>query len=269
MPALLPGAFTFFAMVWPALPGRGEQTIAAQWDAGTGRGFWLGLTDGGTLTLKQDGERFSVDARMLKRQWYAVGLRIDTASGHISLEQRRLQSYPFIADRGAISASIRPATGASGFMLAGVALAYGGIGQHFDGKIDSPCLLAGAHTLDDYAKLRQDSTAKHGDLIARWDFSRGLGTIRVEDTGPFGLHGTLVNLPTRGMKGWNWTGEAHDWRQQPEHYGAIHFYHDDLYDAGWAPSVTFAIPDDLKSGPCALRIRSGPSDETATREDYI
>src|ERR1700689_1878595 len=32
-PALLPGSFTFFAMIWPTLPERGEQTIAAQWDA--------------------------------------------------------------------------------------------------------------------------------------------------------------------------------------------------------------------------------------------
>jgi N,N-dimethylformamidase len=78
-----------------------------------------------------------------------------------------------------------------------------------------------------------------------------------------------VHLPARGMKGWNWTGEAHDFTRKPEHYGAIHFHHDDLYDAGWDTSVSFPVPADLPSGPYALHVSNGSSDETATREDYL
>ncbi len=71
------------------------------------------------------------------------------------------------------------------------------------------------------------------------------------------------------MKGWNWTGEEHAWTRKPEHYGAIHFHSDDLYDAGWTTSVSVTLPKDLPSGPYALHVRCGESDVHATREDYI
>ena len=105
--------------------------------------------------------------------------------------------------------------------------------------------------------------------IARWDFSKEIETTRAVDLGRGKHHGKLVNLPARAMKGHNWDGSEHRWTLKPEHYGAIHFHHDDLYDAGWEPSVTVKIPAALKSGPYALHVRSGASDETATREDYI
>ena len=269
MPPLLPGSFTFFAMVWPTLPERGEQTIAAQWDGKSGQGWWLGLTDGGRLTLKLGGGTIAADVRMLNRQWYAVGLRIDTDRGQMTLGQQPLKPYPHVSDLGSVSSAIESVACPGGFTLAGAALADGSMGLHFDGKIDSPCLLAGAHKLDAYEPLRANAATGHENLIARWDFSRGIETVQADDAGPRGLHGALINLPTRGMKGWNWSGEAHDWRAKPEHFGAVHFHHDDLYDAGWEPAVDFIVPEDLKSGPYALHVRAGPSDETATREDYI
>jgi N,N-dimethylformamidase len=275
MPALLPGSFTFFATIWPTLPERGEQTIAAQWDAKTGQGFRIGLTEGKlTLTIgteRGEPQRHRVAATMLTRQWYAIGCSVDTASGALTLTQQPLRRYPFISDAGSLSATLKgeAAASPSGFLLAGSPSIEGGVGLHFDGKIDSPCLLAGAHGLEAYEALRAGSDPMRRAMIARWDFSRGIESTRAEDIGPNALPGELANLPTRGMKGWNWTGECHDWRQSPEHYGAIHFHHDDLYDADWEPSVAFAIPDDLPSGPYALHIRSGPSDESATREDYL
>ena len=75
--------------------------------------------------------------------------------------------------------------------------------------------------------------------------SSRIGTSRREsntpvavDIGPYGRDGVLGNLPTRGMKGWNWTGEEHAWTRKPEHYGAIHFHSDDLYDASWKTAVS-------------------------------
>ena len=108
-------------------------------------------------------------------------------------------------------------------------------------------------------------------MLARWDFSKEMRTTRAVDIGPYGRHGRLVHLPARGMKGWNWTGEAHDFNRRPEHYGAIHFHSDDLYDAGWEQaSVTLTIPGGPeKRALCRLHVTCGDSDETATREDYI
>ena len=39
-----------------------------------------------------------------------------------------------------------------------------------------------------------------------------MATLEIEDSGPNGLHGRLVNLPTRAMKGAAWTGEERDWK---------------------------------------------------------
>ena len=73
------------------------------------------------------------------------------------------------------------------FRLAGAPMADGTVGEHFDGKIESPTL--------------RDDPAGAGAVIAAWDFSRDMASTRAIDTGPRLQHGTLVNLPARAMKG--------------------------------------------------------------------
>jgi N,N-dimethylformamidase len=235
------GSFTFTAYLWPTLRTRSFQTIAAQ---GT---LKIGIVDG-ALTLAAGEERHALDCRMLTRQWYAITVSIDAKSRRFALEQKPLANYALQNDRGRLSGRLvaLPKT-SKGFWIAGCPQANGSVGEHFDGKIDSPALLR----------------------IARWDFTREIPTTKVIDLGPSKHHGLLVNLPARAMKGHNWDGSEHRWMLKPEHYGAVHFHHDDLYDAGWQPSLTLKIPSDLKSGPYALHVRSGESDETATREEYI
>jgi N,N-dimethylformamidase len=65
-----------------------------------------------------------------------------------------------------------------------------------------------------------------------------------------------VNAPKRAVIGSAWDGSVHDWRQNPSHYGAIHFHPDDLYDANWAPSLSFRLPDDLRSGFYAVKLQA-------------
>jgi N,N-dimethylformamidase len=67
-------------------------------------------------------------------------------------------------------------------------------------------------------------------------------------------HGTIVNLPTRAVCGWNWDGTEMNWRNAPAQYGAIHFHDDDIYDACWQPDFTLTIPADLQSGVYAIRL---------------
>jgi N,N-dimethylformamidase len=71
----------------------------------------------------------------------------------------------------------------------------------------------------------------------------------------------VVNLPARGMKGYNWTGEVMNWREAPEQYGAIHFHDDDLYDAGWEVDFALTVPAALKSGLYAARLKAGDEEE--------
>ncbi len=60
--------------------------------------------------------------------------------------------------------------------------------------------------------------------VAAWDFARRMATLEIEDSGPNGLHGKLVNLPTRAMKGASWTGEERDWKRCGPHRDVIPFF---------------------------------------------
>ena len=136
-------------------------------------------------------------------------------------------------------------------------------------KIDGPMLCEGVRPAELHRTLLEaDPITNAPKIIARWDFSKEIETTRAVDVGPLKLHGELKQLPTRAMKGWNWTGEEHNWQRKPDHYGAIHFHHDDVYDAGWETSVAVKIPEDMPSGPYALHVSCGESGPEATRESY-
>lgn len=271
----LDGAFTFYTMIWPTLLRRDDQTIVSQWDSNTSTGFHIGLKAGGFVTVTlggADGVRQAIAPKpMVERQWYCLAVAVDLATGSVRIDQSPLVPYAMSDDRVAEEFSLCPATAVPGLMMAGTALTDGTVGRHFDGKLDSPILMRGTHaaSLQDRLMRKPRDIALGRDLIAHWDFSEKIDTPEAIDTGPYGLHGTLGNLPTRGMKGWNWTGEDFAWTRKPEHYGAIHFHSDDLYDASWKTSVTVTLPDDLPSGPYALHVSCGESDIDATREDYI
>ena len=100
-------------------------------------------------------------------------------------------------------------------------------------------------------------------LVAAWDFSKDISTTRVTDVGPHGLHGSAVQMPTRGVTGHNHTGRETNFRLAPDEYGAIHFHDDDLEDALWEVDFELTVPDDLRSGVYAAWVRSGDD------EDYI
>ncbi len=276
-PPLAAKPFTFFAMLWPTLLRRSDQTLFCQWDASTNRGIHVGLTDGGRIAITVgDGRRTDVvkaGRAMLQRQWYSLALAIDPQNRTVTIEQTPIQHYAWTQDsvRETASLAIAPAVLHTAFYIAGCPEADGTTGRHFDGKIDGPILVSGLHPRTTHeALLRQPlDPSLRAQLIARWDFSQQIRSVRTVDVGPYGRDGRLFNLPARGMKGWNWTGDEHSWVHHPDHYGAIHFHSDDVYDAGWTTSVSLTVPHDICSGPYALHVRCGDSDETATREDYL
>jgi N,N-dimethylformamidase len=144
------------------------------------------------------------------------------------------------------------------------ALLIGAVGgdrvhSHFNGKIEDPILLGAA--VDGNLAASLDLLALDprvaGDLIGGWDFSRGISGIGIEDIGPHGLHGALVNLPTRAVMGARWSGREQCWRHAPRDYAAIHFHEDDLYDCGWQTDFRFEIPEGFRSGVYGIRLQCG------------
>ena len=241
-PSLPPlGSFTFTAYVWPTLPDRGFQVIAAQ-------GQLQIAIDGAALTLVAGNERHSVRARMLVRQWYAIRVSLDARTRKFALEQRPLESHPLMDDAGKAAGRLVSLPAPSrGFHLAGCPQQDGTIGAHFDGKIEAPSLGA----------------------IARWDFSRGIETTKCLDMGRGRHHGRLVNLPARAMKGRNWDGRRTSldaqaralWRDP---FSPRRSLRRRLGDLGHADDSRRSQERPLRAA-CAV---CGDSDATATREDY-
>ena len=259
------------AAVWPTLPGQGVQTILSRWDPASGAGFRLFLDDKGALafelrSIDGEGALLSTGKPLLAERWYMITGGFDAVTGALSVSQRPLQAYPRVDDHGDASQSINSGLTQSGVsapvMLAAEPATQCPAHRHFNGRIDSPSLWSRplAQEEMDAAIDAPGEGSAPARLVAAWDFSREISSDRIVDVSPNALHGRLVNLPTRGVAGRKWTGEEHNWTKRPEHYGAIHFHDDDIYDCGWEVDVSLTVPEDLRSGVYALRLH-GEGDE--------
>ncbi len=263
VPALT--SFTVAAMIWPTLPDR-RQALFSQWHNNT-EGWALILnTDGclGLLLGNRLTEWVALSQPLLARHWYSIGASFDAATGTVRLWQCQLLAYPR-ADRSdeRSLAIARDAMKPVSVPLVMAAMRMERLDAHFNGKIDSPRLYDRALSPDEADRAVRDFTEamRLPGLVAAWDFARGMTGTKIEDLSRNAFHGELVNLPARAMKGWNWDGAAMDWKSAPEQYGAIHFHEDDLYDSNWQEDFRLEIPQDLKSGIYAARLRSGDDED--------
>jgi len=269
-------SFTVQTWVFPTTPSKGEQGLIAHWDEESKRGFALIVNDDGAAALRVgDGTGKSVVvacARPLAaRRWHLVAASYDAATGKIELYQDFLGS-PFEADSSASAqgkGTFRPATGP--LLMAALPASSDGSGhfrahRNFNGKLDRPRLTGRVLSRGESGALAWDATAQEREpaLVAAWDFSRNIGSRRVSDAGFNGLHGTTANLPSRGVKGFNWSGNEQNWQHAPQEYGAIHFHDDDHYDAGWETDFTYTVPDNLRSGIYAVRLRADGDESYGT-----
>ncbi|MER8543970.1 LamG domain-containing protein [Mesorhizobium sp. M1334] len=259
---------TFQAWLWPTLLGSKRQTIAGTWDDEIGAGFALQIDEECRLTFLRGDGKGNVSAVTLttplrERQWVFVAASYEAKTravvlhqsphcnaGDLSSPETRVfdkTSGPQISPQDSFYIASHRQTREAGGMRAG---------GHYNGKIDSPKLYAGAASVHEIAALSGETGVSRlaPSLVADWDFSLDQGSDVFRDVSGYGLDGKLVNMPTRAMKGFNWTGRVHDWRSAPREYGAIHFHDDDLYDAGWSTDFTFTVPEGIASGVYAARL---------------
>ncbi len=177
--AKLPVSLAVEALIWPTLPEDGPQTVISRRDPATGAGFALVLTPDG-MALECGGARVAVGRKLRNRAWYRVWASADPATGMMRVGQQPLKRAFAVEDEGEAGTVVEGlAFEAAQPVLIGAELAVDRPARRcFNGKIEAP-RVAG---------------------LAAWDFARRMGTLEVEDTGPNGLHGRLVNLPTRAMK---------------------------------------------------------------------
>ncbi|CAM3852462.1 N,N-dimethylformamidase beta subunit family domain-containing protein [Bordetella tumulicola] len=219
--------------------------------------------EGGRLQIGQ--ARCEVSAPLHERQWYE--LRLIGDQGRIQLMQTPLSAAGLGQPSSTASLELQSPLGAATQVVFAAAPRNqeGAFHQHFNGRVEHPFWLEGAH--DSPAPL-MPHTYLYPTLLAWWDFSQDIESLRISDQGPFKFHGKMVNLPTRAVRGPFWTGQSMSWKQSPGEYAAVHFHEDDLYDCDWATDFAFAVPHDLRSGVYGIRLRERLNDSSG-EEDII
>ena len=260
------GGFSVTCLVHPTRLAGARQAIASRTGAGAASGFVLAIDEEGRLCASLGDGTSMRDAAvvpepLVERAWHAVWLVVDTESGEVGagwalLSPRLGETGSPRAVRATLPAGAASATDAP-LLLAAADHAHPA--HHFNGKLEAPAVFDRPLTAEETHELAGGGTP--GGASARWDFSRGVGTGRIEDTGPHGLHGTLVNVPGRGMTGSRWTGREMCWRHAPREYAAIHFHEDDIDDCRWPVVFEWTVPEGTRSSTYALLLSAGDAED--------
>ncbi len=262
-------AVTWTVLVQPTRLDR-KQVVLAHGDAGCSVVLAIDPEFGATAEIVLPESVLSISAgQQLKAScWYRLWLSADPASGRFAVGQQALDgSGTDIAQRvtdqlalptgGRLSLAADITGGPSPGQAPPTAASFAQ--QHFTGKLEAPALLRG------FVSVWHEPLAMPDEIqpVAAWDFSQGIDTQTILDTGSQACHGRLVNLPVRAVVGARWTGNEMCWRHAPQDYAAIHFHADDLGDCDWEPDFSWTVPDDLASGAYALHL------SCATGEDWL
>ncbi len=271
-------SFTVQAWIWPTTPHKGQQGLITRWQDGPDLGVALLIDDTGALAMRVGGgggnvAEISTGEPLAMRRWHLVSGSYDAPTGELSVtqeplnvdhERHRAVHVSTQVDLGGVDESNAPLM----FAALPIALPNGSTGSrcHYNGKIDRPRLIARSLSPVERSMTAWDASPDGCDpqVIGAWDFSRDIGRCAISDIGPNGLHGHTVNLPSRGCKGYNWSGAEQNWRHAPQEYGAIHFHDDDLYDAGWEADFEYTVPDDLRSGVYAVHLQTDDDESYVT-----
>ena len=214
--------------VFPTLKCERAQTVFSVGD------YALYLDSAGAASVRMGETTISTGNSLKLRCWYRIDVCIE--AGRVTLKQRSLESnnetVTEMSDRlSAVTMKGRPC----------VAARYGRDDDHasefFNGKIESPMISA------------------NGQTLCAWDFGQDMSSTTVPGT--VGPSLDLVNFPARAVTGSAWDASEMNWVHKPEHYAAIHFHEDDIYDFGWGTDFSFTIPDDMASGVYVMRLECG------------
>ena len=197
------------------------------------------LDQQGMITAKlADGISVSTSVAIKCNHWHSLEFKV-AASGVVALDVKSMMTAKAdieIAKNSHTEFDLAQMFPISVKAPVRIAAGFGDAPCCFNGKIEAPEILV------------------DGSLIAKWDFSHDISTLSVKaSAGPDFL---LMNAPTRGVTGRKWDATEFCWRHKPDHYAAISFHDDDIYDFGWDSDFEFVIPDGMPSGIYIMRIEA-------------
>jgi N,N-dimethylformamidase len=287
----LEGSLTLFGFIYPTLPQVGlRQCLIGRWDNYRNFGFCLGLNQSGHLEFwvgeGNEVDYLQAEVPLEQKMWYFVAATFDADTGRATLYQEGvanrynglLGKVAPLDYRSHVSELFRfrpkhlPETP---FLIAGSRDWHDKRGhfvsQMFCGKIDRPGLYERALTRDELDKIKVGEPPPAEGMIAYWDTAdgytdRGIGDL-VTDVGPYRLNTKGYNRPVRAQTGWNWSGRNDCFRLAPNEYGGVEFHYDAMIDCNWQVTKTLTLPETLRSGVYAMRLRAG--DGIGLGEEYI
>ena len=197
------------------------------------------LDQQGMITAKlADGILVSTSVAIKCNHWHSLEFKV-AASGVVALDVKSMMTAKAdieIAKNSHTEFDLAQMFPISVKSPVRIAAGFGDARCCFNGKIEAPEILV------------------DGSLIAKWDFSQDISSLSVKAiAGPDFL---LRNAPTRGVTGRKWDATEFCWRHKPDHYAAISFHDDDIYDFEWDSDFEFVIPDDMPSGIYIMRIEA-------------
>ncbi|MCB1756739.1 MAG: LamG domain-containing protein [Gammaproteobacteria bacterium] len=287
----LDGDITLCCFVWPTLHGEGKrQTLLGRWDIQTGKGYALGINhDGYAEFWVGDGaeiDYITAEVPLLRQMWYFIAVSYNAASGVTTLYQECvLNRYNSLLGKVAplearshlqTNFRFRADNDSETPFLIGGARDYHErrgyfVSQCYNGKIDRPAVFSRVLSREELDRIRIELSPPQEGLVAWWESSagytdKGIGD-ELLDTGPHALHGQGINRPVRAMTGHNWAGFNDCFRLAPDEYGGIEFHADALSDCRWNVTRRVELPQTLKSGIYAVRLRA--DGKGALTEEYI
>jgi N,N-dimethylformamidase len=287
----LKSSLTLFAFVHPTKPHAGRrQALIGRWDNHKNSGFSFGIDENGRLEFwvgdGRECDSVQAEVPLHAQMWYFVVATLDARTGRANIYQEGIRSrYNSLLSRVAlldqrshvskvlrIGQQLLPQTP---FLIAGSqdwnAERGNYVAQTFCGKIDRPGFFNRALSREELGELKSGQPPSRKGLVAYWDTAagytdQGIGDV-VTDVGPFQLHARGYNRPVRAQTGWNWDGFNDCFRLAPQEYGGIEFHADALIDCKWTSTRSLQLPERLRSGVYAMRLRAG--DGKGLGEEYI
>ena len=256
------GSLTLVVTVQPTRSGR-SSAILSLLDSEGGPWVGLGMNEQGrfvaTFGSGETAQQLECPHPVREQTWYRIWLTYDAKSGQAIIGRQALKAGR--AEEPAATAGTEVALpqplGSRQILISGVNDGHTNIS--FNGRIDRPMIFERVLSPDEIAQAAEGQSI--AGLVAGWDFARDMSSSRILDIGPHGLHGTLVNMPTRAVTGSTWSGREMAWRHAPQEYAAIHFHEDDIDDCRWPTAYAWEVPAGLSSGTYALRLEAGGHEE--------
>lgn len=234
-------SFSVSVNIWPTLIKASPQMILAWGD------LTLFIDDKGAASVTLGEKTLCTGIELTLRQWYQIRVSFDHTENCITLHQSRLQTGHEL-DIAEVSGAVVFDQEQNGPVFLAAHRKDNVAIEHFNGKVESP-------------KIYRSLNNSDWQLIAGWNFSKNMTSMSVPDEGPTDNHIQLINAPTRAMTSSAWDGSEMCWRHKREHYEAIHFHDDDIYDFEWETDFSFTVPPNFQSGVYVMRIKSGEHED--------